>query len=279
MPFPIIPVAAALGGAGIGAALSGNKKKGLQVAADPYGRLREPLIDWLVPQIGQPGQTYTGEMVAPLSEPESKSFDFLRKYGEAGYGDTFQQAKGEISKTLTNQYDPTTSPYYQAVKAQAATNLQDELRGIESDAAGAGRYWTGARLERQEKARTRTTEGLNTILGALAERERQNRLNVIPQAMQLGQLEQGLPLQQATAFQTLGALPRNIQQAQDTAMQNEWLRSQVEYPLAIANLAAGIQTPPTYQQRPPSGLDQLLTGVGSGVGNIGTILLMKSLLG
>jgi hypothetical protein len=264
MPFPAWAIPAALGTIGGAAVASfGGKGGGVSVAADPYGRLREPLINWLIPQIGQPGKTYQGEMVAPLSEQESKSFDFLRKYGEQGYGDTFTNAKSEINKTLTNQYDPTTSPYYQAVKARAASNLDEELKGIESDAAGAGRYWTGARLERQEKARSRTTEGLNALLGALAENERQNRLNIIPQALGLAQTEQQLPLQQATAFQTLGQLPRSIQQAQDTATQNEWLRSQVEYPLQIANLAAGIQTPPTYQQNPPSAIQQLLTSAGS----------------
>lgn len=235
---------------------------GTSVAADPYGRLREPLMDWLIPQIGQPGKSYGGEMVAPLSEQEGQSFDFLRKYGEQGYGDTFQNAKGEINKTLTNQYDPTTSPYYQAVKAQSAKNLEETQRNISSNAAGAGRYWTGARLEQEGKAARESELGLNTLLGTLSENERQRRLDVLPQALQFGKAEQELPLQQATAYQALGALPRNIRQAGDTATQNEWLRSQVEYPMQIANMAAGIQTPPTYQQNPPSAIQQLLTGAG-----------------
>lgn len=253
-----------------------KKSKELSVAADPYAEVRKPLIDWLKGKIGQPGESYKGEMVAPLSEQESKSFDFLRKFGEGGFGDTFNQAKGEISKTLNNEYDPTTSPYYQAVKAQSAVNLEDELEGIKSDAAGAGRYWTGARLERQQDARSKNTLGLNTMLGALSENERQRRLNVIPQAMQAGQMEQQLPLQQATAFQSLGALPRQIEQAKDTSMQNEWLRSQVEYPFQIAQLAAGVQTPPTYQQNPPSTIQQLLTAGGQGLGQILPWLLMAA---
>lgn len=32
--------------------------------------------------------------------------------------------------------------------------------------------------------------------------------------------------------------------------------------MQIANLASGVQTPPTYQQNPPSGMQQLLTGAG-----------------
>lgn len=281
MPLPFLPLVSMASGYGISELLKGDKKKGggTSVAADPYGRLREPLIDWLAPQIGQPGKSYTGEMVAPLSEQEGQSFDFLRKYGEQGYGETFKNAQGEINKTLTNQYDPTTSPYYQAVKAQSAKNLEETQRNISSNAAGGGRYWTGARLEQQGKAAQESELGLNTLLGTLSENERQRRIDVLPQALQFGKAEQELPLQQATAYQALGALPRNIKQAGDTATQNEWLRSQVEYPMQIANMAAGIQTPPTYQQNPPSGIQQLLTGAGSAAGSAGTMMLMKMLLG
>lgn len=261
----------------LGSKAGAFKGGGTSVAADPYGRLREPLMNWLIPQIGQPGKSYTGEMVAPLSEQEGQSFDFLRKYGEQGYGDTFQNAKGEINKTLTNQYDPTTSPYYQAVKAQSAKNLEDTQRNIASNAAGAGRYWTGARLEQEGKAARESELGMNTLAGTMAENERQRRLDVLPQAMQFGQAEQQLPLQQATAYQALGALPRNIKQAGDTATQNEWLRSKVEYPMQIANLSAGIQTPPTYQQNPPSAISQLLGGAGSAAGSAGMMMLMAKL--
>lgn len=288
MPAWLLP--ALLGGAaGFGLSKIKNKGGGTSVAADPYERVRNQLNDWLTGtgtpgqpgytpgQIGQPGKSYTGEMVAPLSEQEGKSFGFLKKYGEQGYGDTFKQGQGEISKTLTNEYDPTTSPYYQAVKAHSAKNLEETQRNIASNAAGGGRYWTGARLEQEGKAARESELGLNNLLGVLSENERQRRLDVLPQALNFGQAEQRLPLEKASAFQTLGALPRNIQQAQDTSSQNEWLRSQVEYPLEIAKLASNVQTPPTYQQKPPSGLEQLLTGAGSTAGNIGTMLLMAKL--
>lgn len=252
----------------------GNKKP--EVAADPYGELRDPLVKWLKGQIGQPGKTYEGEMVAPMSEYENQSFDFLRKYGEqnSDSSETMNNAKSEINKTLTNQYDPTTSPYYQAVKAQASVNLQDTQKNIADNAAGGGRYWTGARLGEQSKAARDSELGLNTMIGSLAEKERQNRLSVLPQALAFGQNEQNLPLQQAGAYQALGALPRSIQQAGDTATQNEWLRSQVEYPLEIARMAAGVQTPPTYQQPAPNAIQQLLTSGAQGIGQMLPWILM-----
>lgn len=273
----VLGLAALLGGgAALASAAGGKSETGkVKVAADPYESVRTPLLKWLSGQIGKPGETYQGEMVAPLSEQENKSFDFLRKYGENGYGDTFNQAKGEISKTLNNEYDPTTSPYYQAVKAQSAVNLQDTQKNIADNAAGGGRYWTGARLGEQSKAARDSELGLNTMLGGMSERERERRLSVIPQALGLADMEQKLPLQQATAYQTLGALPRQVQQALDSAKQNEWLRSQVEYPMQIANLAAGVQTPPTYQQQAPSTIQQLLTAGGQGLATALPFLMMS----
>lgn len=263
----LAPIAKAVAPSLLGGLLGGkDKEEGLQVAVDPYGATRDSLLSWLNPQIGQPGKKYTGEMVAPMSEAEKQSQEYLKKYGNTELGDTFQQAKGEISKTLTNQYDPTTSPYYQAVKAAAADNLKTTKENIASDAAGAGRYWSGARLSKQGDAETQTTLGLNTMLGQLAENERQNRMNVIPKAMQLAEMEAQFPLQKATAYQTLGALPRSIQQALDTATQNEWLRSEVDYPMQIATMAGNIQTPPTYQQPAPSWQQQLMGGLGSSLG-------------
>jgi len=275
MAFPLIPLIAAA--AGFGGAKLTNKKEGnggINIAADPYAETRKTYLDWLNPQIGQPGKAYEGNLIAPLSPQENQSFDFLRQYGEAGPSQTMQQGKAEIGKTLTGQYDPATSPYYQAVKAEAAKNLAETQKSISGKAAGGGRYWTGARLEQQQEAASENARGLNTLMGSLAENERQNRLNVLPQAFQYGQAEQQLPLQKATAFQTLGGLPRAIEQMVNQANYQEWLRSQVDYPMQIGGMAMGTQQPPVYQQKPPSAIDQLMSGVGSGMGQLAPLLLM-----
>ena len=260
--------------------LSEEKKKeqnSLQVAADPYGKLRKTYLDWLEPEIGQPGKKYPGQMVAPMSPQEGQSFDFLRQYGEGGMSPTFKQGQAEIGKTLGGQYDPSTSPYYQAVKAEAGKNLAETQKGIAGEAAGGGRYWTGARLKSQQEAASESERGLNTLMGELANRERDRMTSVIPQALQYCQAEQNLPLEQAMAFQSLGALPRSIEQAGLGAEQQDWLRSEYDYPMQIAGLAAGTQQPPVYQQQPPSAISQLMGGVGQGAGDIGMMMLMQKL--
>lgn len=250
-----------------------DRGAGVNVAADPYGGVRKAYLDWLTPEIGKAGPAYSGQLVAPLSEQESQSFDFLRKYGEGGYGQTFQQGKGEISKTLTDQYNPATSPYYQAVKAEASKNLQDTQKDIAGKAAGGGRYWAGARLGRQQEAASETERGLNTLLGQMSETERQRRLDVLPLAFQYGQAEQRLPLEKAEAYQRLGALPRQIEQMTNTANYQDWLRANVEYPMQIGQMASGTQQAPLYQQNMPSFIYEMLTklapelakGVGTGL--------------
>lgn len=262
-------------GAGAGAAglLDGTQPG---VVADPYGSTREALTGWLNQNLGKSGPTYSGETTAPMSEQEKKSLSKLDDYSNYNLANdqTFQNAKSEINKTLTNQYDPTTSPYYQAVKAEAARNLSQTNKDIASQAAGGGRYYTGARMKQQREAGVDVTNSLNTMLGSLAEKERQNRLNIIPQALGLSQQESQMPLQQATALQSLGALPRTIAQAKDQASLEDWLRSNYQWPLSVASVGAGVQAPPVYSAGTPSVTDSLLSGAGQMLPNL---LMFKAL--
>lgn len=243
---------------------------GVKEVSDPYKGVREPLVNWLSGQVGQAGPKYTGQTTAPMSKQENQSFDYLRQYGDSGYGKTYQNANNEINKTLTDGYNPANSPYYQAVKAEASRNLKDVQDNIASNAAGGGRYFSGARLKSQGEAAVDTANSLNKVIGELALQERQNRLNVLPQAFNFGQAEKNLPLQQAKAYQELGALPRELDQNDlDLALQ-DWIRSEYEYPLQIGSMASGVQTAPLYQQNPRGAIwdfiGKFLEGAGKSVG-------------
>jgi len=207
---------------------------------DPFGDVRSKLSSYLGGQIGQPAEKYKGELIAPKTPQETQSMDWLSKYAEGGTGEGTSLANEEIKKTMSGYYDPSSSPYYQAVKAESARNLADVNRGIASDAAGGGRYWTGARLEQQREAGTDVANRLNTMLGGMAEQERMNRLTTLPYAMQAGQYAEEEPLRKTQALQQYGGLDRALQQAQDEAVYNEWLRSTQDYPLQIAQLSQGL---------------------------------------
>jgi len=218
----------------------------VSIVADPYGDVRNKLTKWLSEKIGQPGEQYTGELVAPSTAQEKQSLTSLDQYANRTTPETTTMARNELTKTLGGEYDPASSPYYQAVKAEAARNLADTQRNISSNAAGGGRYWSGARLGQQGEAATDVNNALNTLMGQLAETERARRLQAVPLAQQMGMEEQEEPLKTATALQGLGGLERTLAQAQNDAAYNEWLRSTQEYPLNIAQLAAGVQQAPLY---------------------------------
>ncbi len=241
---------------------STENKQHYDVVADPFKSVREPLNNWIGGQIGKTAEQYGGEMVAPMSDEERQSLDWLKNYINAGESSMTSAAKGELNKTLkTDVYDPTKSGYYQAVKAEAAKNLEDTERQIAGDAANGGDYWTGARLGEQAKARTDLANALNTLLYGMAEQERQNKLDAASKAAAIGQAEQQEPLQKAQALQSLGALPRTLQQAYDEAVYNEWLRATQDYPLQIASLASGLAREPYYAKttKTPSQFGQIMS--------------------
>lgn len=241
---------------------SKENKQHYDVVQDPYKNVREPLIDWVRGQIGKSAPQYQGEMVAPMSDEEQQSLNWLKNYVNGGESSMTTAAKGEISKTLEGDaYDPTKSGYYQAVKAEAAKNLEDTQRNIASNAAGGGDYWTGARLGEQQKAATDSANKLNAVLYGLAEKERQNKLDAASKAAALGQMEEQEPLQKAEALQSVGSLPRTLQQAYDEAVYNEWLRATQDYPLQIASLASGLAREPYYAQttKTPSQFGQMMS--------------------
>ncbi len=232
--------------------------------SDPYASTREAFTSWLNGQIGKAGPSYTGEMVAPLTAQQKASIPKLEQYANQGTSDLLKNSSDLLNKTLTGGYDPTASPYYQAVKAEAARNSDQANTQIAKDAAGGGNYWTGARLQQQRESATDSANNLNTIIGQLALQERQNQLNAVPVAQNLSNAITSLPLQQASALQSLGGLDQAQQQAIDTALQNMWMQSNYTYPMQIAQLAqplAGQQ--PTIAQNgyQPSAFSQISSAV------------------
>lgn len=259
--------------------LFSSKKTTPEVAvlADPYKNVRESVNSWVTSNMGQPGPQYSGQFVAPESELEKASLPYLQAYGARDTSKPYAASREMLEKTLTGGYDPTKSPYYQAVKAEAQRNLEDTQKGIASDAAGGGRYWTGARLQEQGRAGTDVANNLNTILGQLAENERQREMQAAPMAAELGTQEGQEPLKTAAAYQEYGALPREIQQAYDTAVYNEWVNSMRNWPLQVAGIGAGVQQAPLYGQvgYQPSMFEKLMSSLAPAAGQAISSKLFK----
>lgn len=238
---------------------SGGGKAKTETVSDTYGNLRNPFLNYLTNQIGQPGPVYKGETTAPITPLETQSLSKVQDYANQGPNATIGAGEKQIQDTLNGNYDPQTSVYYQAMKAAAAQNLTDTNKSIASDAAGSGRYFSGSRIKQQSRAATDQATNLNAILGQEADNERNRQISVLPQALAYGQSDQALPLQQASALQTIGALPRTLQQNTDNAALENFYKSQYDYPLSILQLIAGVQAPPTQTVTPQNSSLQNIT--------------------
>ncbi len=263
-----------------------SSPSGVKNVADPYGDTRGKFLNWLsgtpypgsngdMGQIGKSGPTYSGEMTAPMSPQEQASLGKVNDFAASDItkNPTYKSANDFTNSFLNDNYDPSTSSAYQAIKATAAQNLGDEKTRIASDAGGGGRYFTGARIKQDQRADTDTTNALNTSLAQLQQQHTAEQLGLIPQAMSMAGMETNQPLQQATALQTLGALPRNLQQNTDNSLINQFYQSQYQYPLSIAQLLAGVQAPPVYQQNGPTA-SQNATQAGMQVGQAALMAAM-----
>lgn len=215
-----------------------------------YGKIRKSEANWLNQQIGNIAPEYPGEIVPSVTGYQQEALPYMENYSQQPITpELVSLGANEYKKTLNNEYDPSKSLYYKAMRDAANVNLRNTMRKISDLGAGGGRYWTGARLEQQRYANEDLTNALNQILGNLAERERTRRLNAVPAAAALGEQIVNEPLARARNVLSVGDILRQIQQAQDMAAYNEWLRTHYEYPLKIAQLATAFQgtKPPEWQ--------------------------------
>ncbi len=249
---------------------------------DPYAGLRNKTSSWLESQIGKPAEPYTGEFVAPMTDEEKKSTEYLNQYAEGGPSESTKLVGQEIQKTLSGGYDPSTSPYYQAVKAQTMKNNRLATERLNQRSSMGGRYFSGGRVQAQSDLEEDTTNELNRVVYGLADKERQRKLDLLPFASEFGRSEEEAPLRKTSALQEYGQLPRAIQQALLDAKYGEFLSANREYPMNIAAYASNLagQEPWMKYKRPStrrSFWDGMFGGDsgggGSAIGSIGGGLL------
>ncbi len=177
----------------------------------------------------------------PATSEQQEYFNLMRQYGRrTGLPQSYSVAQQEVSKTLTGGYDPTTSLYYKAMRDAAAYNLKDTLGNIADISAGGNRYWSGARARLQQRAITESENNLNRILGNLALQERQNRLAELPYAMQMGRIEEMLPIQRAQYLLDVGDLQRQLEAQRLDDIYRRWLFQNLQWPQTWTQLGLGM---------------------------------------
>lgn len=153
--------------------------------------------------------------IAGLSEMEQQGLAGVNRYAQQDprQDPSFQLGASELANTLTGQYDPNTSQFYQGARAGMQRNLESGLDLMSQRQNMGGQLYGGRGDVAAANLIAQSGEGMNRVLGGLAETERGYRAQAAPQMLNLGKYLQDQPLQQAQAQMQYGALPRNIEQA------------------------------------------------------------------
>jgi hypothetical protein len=200
-------------------------------------------FDYLSQALNKQTPTFSANQGVAKNEYTDQIKNQLASYLNRTQPQSVALAEQELQSTLQDNYDPNTSQYYQGVRQQADLNLNDALNRYSQ-----GQYLKGnLRSTTTDTGRSRllaeNSANLNQVLGNLALQERQNRLNAVNQAMQMGQYQSGEQLSSLNQLASVSDyLTQQDQKAKDFEYQ-EWLRAQ-QQPLSIAQILA--QTPVTY---------------------------------
>lgn len=273
--YGFLPIGGGLGGLFGGDDEGGGDGGGGSVSPQPQipgwqSMLGEDLSSWVrkfLPSYS-PGQPYGGK----LSVKEPSRFEQIGLeqlgglLGQPATGDIFGAAKGQIMDTLGGRYaDPSTSPFIQAATKLAGQNLRDSIDLSRGQRGARGTFFTRSGLQEESRLTERTQNSLNAIIGDFINQERGRQLTAVPYAKELEQYSLDAPLKKIAASQSLGSLPRILEQADLERQYADFNRQRGELS-GIPNIGASVLskavpygfnelTSPRVQQ--PSFLDQV----------------------
>ena len=181
----IIPAVATIGGALIGSEASDDAASAITSASQPSAwqtQLESLLGPYLGLKLVGGATPYGGKLVGSMSPYESQGLGKLQNYLNSSLSPYYGMAGKELQNTLTGAYDPSTSPYYQAVRQAQMRELEDAKKRLGSDLSGSGLYYSGVRNAGLQDMEMQTVNSLNQLLGQMAEAERVRRLQAVPRS-------------------------------------------------------------------------------------------------
>ena len=215
------------------------------------------------------GTTYQGPLTAALSEYEQQGLGTLGEYlksAPATESPLYQASSDEILKTLQGtEYDPVNSDYYRAYRTQVIRELEDAKDRLAARASAGDKLFGGGRIKTEGEMEEGAVGNMAVLLGQMQERERERRLGAVPQALELTRYGEEAPVSRVTAAETLGALPRLVEQASMDAEYQEWIRALNDLGIGL-DVATGLAT---YQPQSAVVPGQ---AIGGGLSDWGVIL-------
>lgn len=259
----------ALGGGAIGGLLglfggdeedeesSGEWSGGTGIWQDPnLLRINEAAADWITKYLPgvEPGLPYSGSFTSPMTSYETKGMDWLNKYlteDTSSPTSLTGAASKNVFGTLTDQFDPYNSNYYNAFRTATQLENTEAKNQLRRDLAARNKYFSSEAMNAEADLGAKTASNLNQFMAQMGENERSRQMQAVPLAMQLA-LE---PVRRAEAATTLGSIPRLIANLDLDKRYADFVRQQEEK-MQVANIAAGIPSAARTMQNP--------TYVGSG---------------
>lgn len=192
-----------------------------------------------------PGKPYAGSLNAPMNTYQNQGMDFLQTFldqsGQANSNPMLTMAGTELSKTLNGEYDPSTSDFYKTTRDAALVNQQTAQNQLNAGQGARGKFFSSEAMNENQQLQTNTTNFMNQTLAGLTEKERQNRLAAVPQAMALdkaGTAARIAPIAAATSF---GAIPQQLDQAGLEREYNAWLNQRTEMAMPLQAATGAFQ--------------------------------------
>lgn len=186
-----------------------------------------------------PGEEYKGQLTAGMSPFEEKGMGFLSQFlDNPGVTSGVTAANKNLTDTISGGFDPNTSDFYQTMKEAMELNRVDSSDRLDRELAGRNKYFSSERIGEQGDLERKSSSDLNTLLAQLAQTERDNQFKAIDRIGGISDMITQSPLKKASAATTIGALPRQLEQADFEAQYEKFLNERKEYS-HMATLAAG----------------------------------------
>jgi hypothetical protein len=264
------------GGAITAAAISKGKKKGgseqitpeMQDTRTPEQKAVDGFLSGFVTKYGpqyEPGKAYGGQMTAPMSRTEMRGDEFLAQYlDQPLLSPNAIAGQDYMNKSLTGKFDPGTSDFYAALRDESQYNRRRAIDQSRQDTGARGKFFSSEAIAKEGDINAQTAIGLNRDMAGLAENERQRQQQNFSVLPAFDKFITSIPLERATAAQTVGAYPRIVAQEELERRYKDFSRQQTELG-GVVNTARGFNTTnltesfPVYPQS---------TGVGSFLGPI-----------
>lgn len=218
----------------------------------------------------QPGKAYSGQLTAPMGTLENSGQDFLAQFLNApNMSPNLTAASSLLNKNLTGGFDPKTSDFYSALRDEAKYNQGRAIDTTRQDLGARGKFFSTEALQKEGDINAQTTIGLNKDMATLADNERTRQNQSLALAQPFENFISNIPLNKATAAQTVGAYPRQLQQADFERQYQDFKRQQDELAGVVGDAKAGFggnssaltESFQAYQPQGSSGFDQYITPI------------------